>query len=187
MAINEHHYQRIDKGTKRDYRALARRQPRTNKGTFGLIHDPEKRRAAILDALDSLPAGEPTDQIAARHSIPGPTLRAWLISDDTINQGANAARKVFLSHELSLRANQIDEATDPLSLARAREAFRAWSWIAERRESQMFGQKQEHTLTVIDLGDRLRRARERVIEGETLVDKPVSISVDKPKDPTDSK
>jgi hypothetical protein len=177
MAINEHHYQRIDKGTKRDYRALARRQPRTNKGTFGLIHDPEKRKAAILDALNSLPAGEPTDQIAARHQIPGSTLRAWLISDDLLNDGANAARKSFLSHELSLRANQIDEALDPLSLARAREAFRAWSWIAERRESQMFGQRTEVTTINIDLGDRLRRARERVIEGEVVPQKTL-------KDPT---
>ena len=52
--------------------------------------------------------------------------------------------------------------------ARAREAFRAWSWIAERRLPSYFGQKQEITHVSADLGDRLRRARERVIEGETL-------------------
>lgn len=143
--MNEHHYQRIDKGTKRDYRALARRQPRTNKGTFGLIHSPEKRQEAILDALNSLPAGESTDAIASRHAIPGSTLRAWLLADVTLDHAANSARKVFLAHELSIRANDIDQANDPLTLARAREAFRAWSWIAERREAQMFGQKQEVT------------------------------------------
>ena len=165
MALNEHHYQRIDKGTKRDYRALARRQPRTSKGTFGLLHSPEKRQAAIQDALNSLPAGESTDLIAARHNIPGSTLRAWILADETLDSQANSARRVFLSHELSLRAKDIDTAQDPLALARAREAFRAWSWIAERRESRIFGPKQETRLAVeFDLGDRLRRAEERILD-----------------------
>ena len=50
-----------------------------------------------------------------------------------------------------------------MPLARAREGFRAWSWIAERREARLFGQRHDVTITHIDLGDRLRRARERVI------------------------
>src|SRR5258706_12184896 len=126
--MNELHYQRIDKGTKRDYRGLARRQPRTKRGTFGLIHPPELKAAAILDALNSLPFGEPTDSIAQRHNVPGSTLRAWILADETIDAGANAARSVFLAHELTLRIDDIEAAQDPLTLARARESFRAWSW-----------------------------------------------------------
>jgi len=189
--MNEHHYQRIDKGTKRDYRALARRQPRTEKGMFGIIHDPEKRKAALLDALESLPAGESTEVIGARHGIPGSTLRAWILADETLDQGATSARRLFLASELSLRIEDIEKASDPLTLARARESFRAWSWVAERRESQMFGQKQEHTHVVVDLGDRLRRARERVIEGEhTSVmsnSTPKEINSLDSKDPTEKK
>lgn len=166
MAINEHHYQRIDKGTKRDYRALARRQPRTNKGTFGLIHDPEKRKAAILDALDSLPFGEPTNQIAARHGIPGPTLRAWLLAEESLP--AEIARNAFMSSELSLRVQDIDEATDPLSLARAREAFRAWSWIAERRNAKFFGPKQEVTHTLKPEFNVILKQADTVIEGQSV-------------------
>ena len=37
------------------------------------------------------------------------------------------------------------EQDGPLRLARAREEFRAWSWIAERREARLYGQKQEVT------------------------------------------
>lgn len=164
--MNELHYQRIDKGTKRDYRALARRQPRTEKGTFGLIHPPELKAKAILDALNSLPFGETTDSIAQRHQVPGSTLRAWLLADDSA--AADVARAMFLAHELAIRANEIDTSADPLTLARAREAFRAWAWIAERRNAKIFGQKQEITHISADLGDRLRRARERVIEGQIV-------------------
>lgn len=165
--MNEHHYQRIDKGTKRDYRALARRQPRTNKGTFGLMHSPESRAAVILDALNSLPAGESTDSIAARHNIPGPTLRAWLLADESLDNAANSARRSFLSFELSLRASDIDNAADPLTLARAREAFRAWAWIAERREARLYGMKQEVTHEV---GQSFTEALLSIIKARQLRD-----------------
>lgn len=141
--MNELHHLRIDKGTKRDYRALARRQPRTNKGMFDLIHTKEVKQKAILDALDCLRHGETTDSIAQRHNVPGSTLRAWILADDSLDGQANIARSIFLAHELTIRADEIDKALDPLTLARAREAFRAWSWIAERREARLFGQKQE--------------------------------------------
>jgi hypothetical protein len=138
--MNEHHYQRIDKGTKRDHKALARRQPRTQQGTF-LPIDPEKRARIVAEAPECIRQGETTTQIACRHNIPARTLRFWLLGDNQVEN----ARGEFLSHELAMRLDEIDNATEPLPLARAREAFRAWSWIAERREARLYGQKQEVT------------------------------------------
>lgn len=138
--MNEHHYQRIDKGTKRDYRALARRQPRSAEGTF-LPIDPEKRARIVAEAPGCIRRGETTTQLADRHGIPARTLRHWLIADESVE----SARGDFLAHELACRLQDIDDATEPLPLARAREAFRAWSWIAERREARLYGLKQEVT------------------------------------------
>lgn len=60
-------------------------------------------------------------------------------------------------------------ASDALSLARAREQLRSAQWDLERVFSRIFGPKQELTIELTgDLGERLRRARERVIEGETV-------------------
>lgn len=161
--MNEHHYQRIDKGTKRDYRALARSRPRSADGTF-LPIDPEKRARIVAETPERIRQGQTTTQIAKEHGIPARTLRSWLLGDELVEN----ARGEFLAQELTAQIEAIENATEPLPLARAREAFRAWSWIAERREARLYGQKQEHTHVVIDdLGDRLRRARERVIEGES--------------------
>ena len=147
--MNEHHYQRIDKGIsradKKQMRQEARRQPRSNEGTFLPICTSERRSEIIVEAMQALERGETTDNIAERHGIAGRTLRAWLISLPEANQ----ARAQFLSSELAYYLEQIESATEPMPLARAREGFRAWSWIAERRESQMFGPKQEVTHNII--------------------------------------
>ena len=133
-----------------------------------MSHPPEVIRAAIEDAVQSLATGETTAQIAARHGLPKSTLCAYLIADPR----ADAARAALVGQQLTDAIAGLDDASNPLDLARAREQFRAWSWIGERRIPSMYGQKQEITHISLDLGDKLRRAKERVIEHESITVQP---------------
>ena len=132
---------RIDEGVKRGPRRKLDRHPKAQ--TFLSAYSLETRQKAVADAIESLERGETTEQIAQRHNLPGRTLRAWLLGDER----ADVARGRMISYELARTLSDIGEATEPLPLARAREEFRAWSWIAERRESRLYGQKQEVSVT----------------------------------------
>ena len=162
---------RIDEGVKRGNRELRRealKQPRTKTGVFLSQLDPETRKAIILEAPERILRGESTTQIANSYGIPPSTIRSWLVG----NNDAEIARGAMLAMELMMQIEAIESATDPLSLARAREAFRAWSWIAERREHRLYGQKQE--LTGKDGGPlQVQIVRfGQVIEGELVADSP---------------
>ena len=160
---------RIDRGVKRGPRKQIDRKPRARDqdGSFLPIHTPEKRLEVITDAETALRHGETTDQIGKRHGIPGRTVRYWLLGDERAEQ----ARGFMIAGELSRTLDDLREARyadSPLPLACAREEFRAWSWIAERRESRLYGQKQELTVVQADLGERIREARERVINSHVI-------------------
>jgi len=156
---------RIDDGIKRGPKPKNKSKARKPNGTF-LAIDPELKTKIIEDAIRSLQRGESTDDVGRRHGVTGRAVRAWLIGDERAEQ----ARGYLISSQLARTMDEIKDADAPLPLARAREDFRAWSWIAERRESRLYGQKQEITIEdKRDLGERLRRARERVIEGESVV------------------
>ena len=180
---------RIDAGIKRGPRRPVDRRPKAAlTGLFVSKHSPEERSQIVLDAQQSLLAGETTEQIAERLKVPGRTLRYWLLDDPN----TEIARRALINGELARTLEEMREAKhsdSPLPLACAREEFRAWSWIAERRESRLYGQKQEvnHTVTVPQaeglLSDALQllslvrdQRQERVIEEE----KPIE-SVEPPK------
>lgn len=59
----------------------------------------------------------------------------------------------------------IDNATDPMQLAKGRELLKSAQWDLERVCRRIYGQDQNinFNLNVGDLGDRLRRARERIV------------------------
>ena len=137
---------RIDEGVKRgpnrQLRREALKQPRTKTGVFLSQLDPAKRSQIILEAPERILRGESTSQIAESYGIPASTIRSWLIG----NVEAEKARGAMLAMELSIHLGAIESATDPLSLACAREAFKAWSWIAERREHRLYAQRQEVTV-----------------------------------------
>ena len=81
-----------------------------------------------------------------------------------------AAREAGALDRLETNYEAIEGADDSLKLARAREAFRAASWFAEREFPARWGQKAQVTNINIDAGDwsdRLRRARERVISPDS--------------------
>lgn len=59
-------------------------------------------------------------------------------------------------------------AVSSLDLARVESLFRAVTWQAEREFPHRWGRNMEVTVNTGDLGDRLRRAKERVIEAEPV-------------------
>ena len=61
-------------------------------------------------------------------------------------------------------------AREPVDIARAREITRFAFRYAESVDPERWGQKREITVTHNDLGERLRRAKERVIEHEPAQD-----------------
>lgn len=63
--------------------------------------------------------------------------------------------------------DDLQTARDPLELAKARELLKSAQWDLERVCKRIYGQDYNVNLNVsLDLGDRLRRARERTIEAE---------------------
>lgn len=64
--------------------------------------------------------------------------------------------------------DDIEAATDPLQLAKARESLKAAQWDLERVCRRIYGQEVQINMTVLDLGERLRRARERVLDIESV-------------------
>lgn len=170
MATLQEHV-RIDEGIKRPKAQPKTKKDRSPKGQWITAYKPEAKRAAIEDALERLEHGETTDQIAARHGMPGITLRTWLIADPR----TDPARAIMVAAELSRTLQDMTQSRDPLSLARAREEFRGWAWIAERRVPSLYAPKQEVTHVIDDdLGNRIREARLRTVtslqtvEGQTI-------------------
>jgi len=129
---------RIDKGIKRQ--VVESYEHEKKKLPARKVKD-EERNSIKEDAYKRLEIGETTDAIAASHNVPGSTLRYWLLNDPK----ANAARLSLVHAEMARTLDDMKEAAHPLALARAREEFRAWSWLAERRHPDLYGQKQEVT------------------------------------------
>ena len=127
---------RIDKGIKRKARSEARSNPLVKK--HWTKHDPEIKAKAIAEVAPTIQAGGIPKDVADKYDIPLSTLHSWIISSDDVE----IARGLMLASELMQRAEKIDTAGDALELACAREGFRAWSWIAERREHRLYGQRQ---------------------------------------------
>lgn len=133
---------RIDEGIKRGPRKAKTIPKAALSGMFISPHSPELRQTVTQRAPELLAAGLTTNEIGAQYGIPGRTIRYWLINDDNAEQ----ARKSMVDQELTRTGEEIRAATEPLPLARAREEARYWMWIAERRDSQRYGQKQELTV-----------------------------------------
>lgn len=85
------------------------------------------------------------------------------------------ARKVAVETRMEKRESDLEVAGDSVTVARARELLSHARWRAEREFPDKWGQRNHVTVDHrSDLGDRLRRARnrEQVIEGERVADTP---------------
>lgn len=146
---------RIDAGIKRGPRKQIDRRPKAalaqaRNGQLISQHSPELKAQVIKECQELIAVGYTPAEIALRHGIPPRTVQYWLLGDET----AEKARGQLIASELARTLDDMRKPTDaaddsPLRLARAREEFRAWSWIAERREARLYGQKQEVQHTVV--------------------------------------
>lgn len=158
---------RIDEGVKRGPRRKpsdVERQARNEAGKFLTRYSPETKQKAVDQALTAIECGARVDDIADKHNIPRSTLYSWLVGTD-----AAKLRTQFFDGQTMRNLVEIRAAETPLDLARAREELSGWLKVAAVRDPSSFGPKQHVTVEHTgDLGERLRRARERVIEGESV-------------------
>jgi hypothetical protein len=125
----------------------------------------DKREAITEDAKTQILNGMSIDQIAAKHGVSHYTLSLWL---HALGDEYEQIRKAWIDGMLIESEQLLKEADDPLGLARARELQRRAQWYAERRDRARYGEQRDINVNVnLDLGDRLRRARERVIDVST--------------------
>ena len=161
---------RIDEGIKRGPKV--QRRP----GPGKLRRNPETGKVqAIPDGLDYKEvlarylSEDTTSQIAQSYGVTRKSLVAWL------RQVAPKEWKqvqIIRAHDRKEVGNEeIETAEDALSLARARELVRSAQWDLAALDDD-YKPKQEVTVTHEGLGDRLRRARERVIEAEPVANLP---------------
>ena len=138
---------RIDYGVKRGKRIQPvdlERKARDEAGRFMTAYTPELKQKAITDALAALECGARVEEIADRHQIPRSTMYSWLVGDER----ASKLRTQFFDGQVTRNLTEIRSAGSPLDLARAREELTGWIKVAERRDSQNYGQKQELTVEI---------------------------------------
>ena len=140
--------------------------------------------------IEKVSNGEMLHKIAQSLGIAAPNISKHLASDPEYVQARELGAELRL-HKAYERmeecaAGEIIEDEDSGEkilierggkLARARDAaFKAAAWFAEREFPERWGNKTQVTFRDGDLGDKLRRASERVIEGEVLSDSAVQQS-----------
>jgi hypothetical protein len=173
--MDQHHHDRIDKGVKRGGRQRvvkrsevereARQEHDPETGRWLTAYPPEQRAQIILEAIEGLQTGIVPESVAKKHNIPRSTLYSWLLDNST----AQEARTRFFHYQVGKALHLMEGADNPLDLARWRDIRRAWAETAAVRDPANYGQKHEVTHIQADLGDRLRRARERVIDQDVTV------------------
>jgi len=117
-----------------------------------------------VEILERYMSDESTGDIAGFYGITRQALSQYMLrhAEDAWKE-VQAARAIARKEAAE---DEIETAQDPLQLAKAREKLKAAQWDLERICRRIYGQ--DHNLNVnlnfSDLGDRLRRARERVID-----------------------
>ena len=138
---------RIDYGVKRGKRIQPvdlERKARDEAGRFMTAYSPELKQTALTDALAALECGARVEEIADRHQIPRSTMYSWLVGDER----ASKLRTQFFDGQVTRNLTEIRSSQSPLDLARAREELSGWIKVAERRDSQNYGQKIEQVIDI---------------------------------------
>ena len=93
------------------------------------------------EIIEKLSQGKFLKNVAAELNTTPSVISDVLHSDPVYKK----ARKIGAEVRLSEQYQAIESAPDMLSVARAREGFRAAAWFAEREFPETWGQKQEIT------------------------------------------
>ena len=177
---------RIDEGIKRGPRKKTsdrwkRIKSRDSVGQALAVIPADLLPAQVLDRYLS---DERIADIAASYGVKRSRLNQWLLEHAEEHwRKAQIARAITLKEEAQ---EELASAADPLTLGRARERLRSAQWDLERVFNRVYGQHIHQTIDITsDLGDRLRRADERVIEGQSVVTNVVTQDSDPPIADTD--
>lgn len=163
MAGNPAHL-RIDEGIPRGPRRPAKRfhrSPKADIGTWIIPKDLDPQ-----EVLDRYLTEATTSQIAAQYGLSRKALVRWL--RQSVPEQWREVQLLRAHCKLESGEDGLEAAPDALSLARMREMVKAAQFRLQALDKD-YHPKQELTIDdKRDLGDRLRRARERVIEGESV-------------------
>ena len=105
---------------------------------INMLINPERKQAILDDAKTRILEGETIEQIAHSYSISRQTLNTWLMA---LGEEYQELRQVWIDNMLSEAKESIDSATESIDIARARESWKAATWIAERRDRLRYGQQ----------------------------------------------
>ena len=144
---------------------------------------PEVREQRIQIALDRILNDEKASDIAQDMGISRAALNMAFLEyaeqpwqKAQIARGLSRLQKSQEDRKAALEASRaattkLESAAAALMLASARDDEKAAQWELERLLSRLFGPKTHVTVEQVgDLGDKLRRSRERVIEAEPVAD-----------------
>ena len=147
---NEAHI-RIDEGITRNAPGTSLAWPKRKPsiaGKLGANFDP----TTILDKyLNGEEIAEQAEQLGVH-----PKALTYHLLKDTIREQWKQAQVAVSLAEYQEARQVIRDASDALSLARAREIVRACQWDLERLEARLFGQKQELSVNVPIVQDVMR-------------------------------
>jgi hypothetical protein len=160
---------RIDKGVKRGKRTsagiprISTTRRRNEEGQVEAIPADLDPKLVLQQYLDA----STTSQIAAQYGIKRKSLTQWLRK--TCPEEWKQVQ-IVKAHCQKEDANEgLAEAPDALSLARARELLRSAQYDLTALDPD-YQPKQHVTVDInVDLGDRLLRAEQRVIEGDSTL------------------
>ena len=172
---------RIDAGIKRGPKAQYRHKPPARRLDTATGTIPEGLSPDLV--LERYLTESTTSQIAASYGVSRKTLVRWLY-----DQRPDEWKRVQVIRALCRKDDADDGmevACDALSLARAREQLKSAQFDLERLDARTWGQQNRVEMTVTgDLGERLLRARERVIDAEsTVIAAPAQLSNNKQLQP----
>lgn len=125
----------------------------------------EERNKIAAQVLDRYIGGEQVAAMAEEYGTSDVTIYAIILREHE-DAWVDIQRARALAR-LERAQGDLEVAPDALSLARAREQVRSAQWELERLLRRLYGQETNVNITLnADLGDRLRRARERTVDAE---------------------
>jgi hypothetical protein len=129
----------------------------------------EDRSNIAREVLEGYMQGKQVADMSGKYGVSDVTIYALLLREH--EEAWVDIQKARALARMERAINELEVAPDALSLARAREKVRSAQWELERLIRRLYGQDREINVnvTVGDLGDRLRRARERVIDATSAV------------------
>jgi hypothetical protein len=130
-----------------------------------VVRDPQTPAVIVQRLVD----GESLKDIAAAWQIPYKRFLAWIAANGELTEQCKRVRELA-GIELRMEGLELLDGAAPDNIAVVKEQAQYRERLSRDLNRPLFGKqvKHEHTHTV-DLGERLRRAKGRVIEAEPAI------------------